>query len=410
MSRARPESLLMGTTLILAALGSIVLAQDAPQHLSSAAVDGSSAVDTSSSPESDYAPGGSARHLPTVVVTGRAFAQGSNNATSPEIQRFQPPLTVESINQQQIQETTNTIDTEDAIKYLPSLLVRKRNFGDTQPTLATRTWGINSSARSLVYVDDVPINALISNNNTSGSPRWGMVSPGTIAGVDMLYGPFAAEYPGNAMGGVLLITTQMPNQLEASLDQAEALQTFDLYRTHHTYQTSNTTVTVGDKNGPFSWFLSANREDTFDQPLFTVTSATIPAGTEGTIPALNKTGASANVVGAGGIQHAILQNFTGKFAFDLTSWLRATYSLGFFENHTVAVDQSYLTTTAGSPTYGGVSGFASQNYTFEEQHLMNALSFKTHTNGHWDWEAIATRYDYLEDIQRSPTGVASGDA
>lgn len=352
-----------------------------------------------------------AETLQSVTVTARKIAAGTSGV-SPEIDRFQPPDTIESINQQQIEETTNTIDTEDAIQNLPSLFVRKRDFGDTQPTIETRTWGINSSARSLVYVDDVPISALISNNNTNGAPRWGMVSPEAIDGIDVLYGPFAAEYSGNSMGGVVLITTRMPSHFEASVDQAEALQTFDWYDTHHSYQTSNTTATVGDKSGRFSWFLTANREDTFDQPLYFVTSGSLPAGTSGAIPGLSKTGAVANVVGAGGIQHAILDDLTGKFAFDVTDWLRATYSIGYFDNQTTSVDQSYLTTGTGSstrnPTFGGVSGFANDEYSWRQQHLMNALSFKTHTGGKWDWEAIVTRYDYLQDIQRNPAGVLTG--
>lgn len=350
-----------------------------------------------------------AKRLQSVVVTARKAAPRTSGV-SPEIRRFQPPGTVVSIDQRQIEETTNTVDAEDAISYFPSLFVRKRGFGDTQPTIETRTWGINSSARSLVYVDDVPISALISNNNTTGAPRWGMVSPEVIAGIDMLYGPFAAEYPGNSMGGVLLITTRMPTHFEASVGQAEALQTFDWYRTHHSYRTSNTTATIGDKEGPFSWFLSANREDTFDQPLYFVTSGSIPAGTSGAIPSRNKTGAKANVVGAGGIQHAIIDNVTGKFAFDLTDWLRATYSVGYFDDQARAADQSYLTTSTGAATFGSVSGFANDEYAWRQRHLMNALSFETHTNGTWDLEAIATRYDYLEDIQRTPAGVLGGQS
>ena len=77
--------------------------------------------------------------------------------------RDDDPQTRESVDQRKIEDTTNIVDVEDAIKYMPSIFVRKRNFGDTQPTFQTRMWGINSSARNLVFVDDVPISALISN-------------------------------------------------------------------------------------------------------------------------------------------------------------------------------------------------------------------------------------------------------
>ena len=42
------------------------------------------------------------------------------------------------------QEQINTVNTEDMLKYAPSLLVRKRHYGDTQDPLATRTSGVVS--------------------------------------------------------------------------------------------------------------------------------------------------------------------------------------------------------------------------------------------------------------------------
>jgi hypothetical protein len=129
--------------------------------------------------------------LPDVVV--------SEKPTPAE--KFSLPQITESVTAETLKDTVNLVDTEDAVKYLPSLFVRKRNNGDTQPVLATRTWGVNSSARSLVYADDLPLSALIANNNTIGAPRWGLVAPEEIERVDMLYGPYAAAYPGNSMGG-----------------------------------------------------------------------------------------------------------------------------------------------------------------------------------------------------------------
>ncbi len=146
-------------------------------------------------------------------------------------QKYQLSQTSESVTAKGIQEKINVIDTEDAVKYFPSLFVRKRNNGDTQPVLATRTSGVGASARSLVYADDILLSALIANNNTIGAPRWGLITPEEIQRVDFLYGPFSAAYPGNSAGGVLLITTRMPDKLEMTANQTEAFQTFDFYKT-----------------------------------------------------------------------------------------------------------------------------------------------------------------------------------
>ncbi|MGH8113361.1 MAG: TonB-dependent receptor [Rhodanobacteraceae bacterium] len=329
---------------------------------------------------------------------------------SPDISRYQLPQTTVSIGRGQIGDTINFVDTEDALKYFPSLFVRKRNFGDTQAVLETRMWGVNSSARSLVYVDNVPISALISNNNTTGAPRWGMVPPTEIKGIDVLYGPYAAEFPGNSMGGVVLITTRRPQQFEASVDQTGAWQNFDMYGTHHGYGTLSTQATLGDREGRFSWSMSAHHLDSFSQPLFFVTSTGAPTGTTGAFPSVNKLGAPADVVGASGLLHSLKDTFAGTFAFDITHWLRATYRLGYWHNDTRSDVASYLTDAAGAPSFGGVNGFANGRSYETGRQLMNALSFTTHTDSAWNWNAVFTRYNYLEDRTRSPAGVLAGEA
>ena len=219
-------------------------------------------------------------NLPAVTVTAPAGAR-PDPARFSRVEKFALPQTLETIDQKKIEATINIVDTEDALKYMPSLFVRKRNYGDTQPTFSTRTWGINSSARNLVYVDDVLISALIGNNNTNGAPRWGMVSPEEIKGVDMLYGPFAAAYPGNSMGGVLLITTRMPEKFEATAKQTGAFQTFNMYKTNGTYGTSNSAATVGGKLDRISFFLAGDRLESSSQPLAFVTNGRRPATRRG---------------------------------------------------------------------------------------------------------------------------------
>ncbi len=347
--------------------------------------------------------------MPAVEVTappaGALFPQ---IPVSRNIEKFALPQTAESVNRQRIEDTVNIVDTEDAAKYLPSLFVRKRNNGDTQPVLQTRTWGVSSSARSLVYVDDVPISALIGNNNTIGAPRWGIVAPEQILGVDMLYGPFAAAYPGNSMGGIMFITTKMPEKFESTFTQTQTFQEFNHNKTNQIFPTTQTAASVGSKEGRFSWYISANRQDSYSQPLVFVTSAAIPAGTRGAIVEQNKLGAPANVVGAGGLLHTVTYNVTGKVAFDIADWMKVTYTLGVWDGNTQSRVQSYLTDAAGNTTYGGVAGFGTNTYNWRSTHVMNAVSVKTDTRENWDGELIFTRYDFLNDIQRSSAGVGAG--
>lgn len=145
-------------------------------------------------------------------------------ATPPVVQRYQLPTELFSTTAQRIEETVNIVDPEDAIKYFPSLFVRKRNDGDNQAVLATRTWGLNSSARTLIYDDDLLVSALIGNNNSGASPHWNLITPELIERIDFLNGPYAAAYPGNSMGGVLLITTKLPDKFEANAKETVSVE------------------------------------------------------------------------------------------------------------------------------------------------------------------------------------------
>ena len=174
--------------------------------------------------------------LPSPVVdTPERRHQRLARARRAAVTRFQLPQQSFSITAKQIDETINLKDPEDAVKYMPSLFVRKRNDGDNQAVLATRTWGLNSSARTLIYYDDLLISALIGNNNSGASPKWNLISPEAIARVDFLNGPFAAAYPGNSIGGVLLITSKMPDKPFASAKETVSVMPWNQYGTKDTY-------------------------------------------------------------------------------------------------------------------------------------------------------------------------------
>ena len=89
------------------------------------------------------------RQLPVVVVDTAGAGANASLGTPAAVARFQLPQKSYSITAKQIDETINLKDPEDAVKYMPSLFVRKRNDGDNQAVLATRSWGLNSSARTL---------------------------------------------------------------------------------------------------------------------------------------------------------------------------------------------------------------------------------------------------------------------
>ena len=317
------------------------------------------------------------------------------------------PVTV-SITQKRAEETVNLVDAEDAVKYLPSVFLRKRNNGDTQATLATRVWGTGSSARSLIFADGVPLTALVANNNTVGGPRWGLVAPPEVERIDMMLGPYSAAYSGSSMGAVMEITTKLPRRLTGQIQQTQALQTFNLYNTKGNFMTSQTGASLGNRFGKFAFWASGNYAKSESQPLSYVTSTTFPTGTTGGIPEQNKLNANANVLGASGLLHTNMTNGKIKLAYDITPTLRGSYTFGLWRNDGNSGVDPY-TQNGSSPTYAGQAGFASGRYDLLQQHTANSVVLRTDRKKSWDVELIGSTYRFGHDRQNSPlTATATG--
>jgi len=365
--------------------------------LDSAAVNAQTTTPTTTGTDTAVRRNDSTAKLQAITVTAKHTPESRVNT----IQALTLPVTA-SVTASKAKETVNLVDPEDAVKYLPSIYIRKRNYGDTQATIGTRVWGVSSSARSLVYADGVPLSALIANNNTTGGPRWGLVTPQEISRIDMMYGPFSAAYPGNSMGAVMAITTRQPDSLEVSIDQIQALQHFDLYGTRRDLSTSVTNAVVGNRFGDFSFWASGSYQNSQSQPLLFVTSPTFPSGTTGGYSSVSKSGGPANVIGASGLLHTGMTNAKLKVAYDVTPVLRAAYTFGFWSNDANSGVDTYIDQN-GAPTFAGASGFASGYYNLVERHTSQSLSLRTNNGkGNWDFEAIGTLYDFNKDQQRTP--------
>lgn len=353
-------------------------------------------------------PARAAAKTDTARLSGvHVVADAADGVRLPRLQLSTLPVSA-SVGAARARETVNVMDAEDAVKYLPSVFLRKRNNGDTQAVMGTRVWGVSSSARSLVFADGVPLSALIANNNSIGGPRWGLVAPDEIARIDMMYGPFSAAYAGNSMGAVMEITTRQPDRREGSLSVSHALQNFDLYGTAQNFGTSNVAANYGDRFGRFSFWLGGNYAKSESQPLTYVTAASLPAGTTGGFVAQNKMGTAANVLGASGLLGTGMTNGKMKLAWDITPELRLAYTCGLWANDAHAAVEPYLQ-KAGTVSYAGASGFASGYYDLVQRHIAQSVSLRTSSKGAWDWDVVASHYAMDKDQQRSPTTASASD-
>ena len=357
---------------------------------------------------------GMTRSLGVVTVTG----------SRPTSLPTQIPTTIEGVTREEIETRINATDSEDALKYLPSLLVRKRYIGDyNHAILSTRASGTGNSARSAVYADGILLSNYLGNgiaNGTNYAPRWGLVTPEEIDRVDVMYGPFSAAYPGNSAGAVVDYVTRMPTKLEAHVKAGYSSQPNDLYGASKTYNAWQTSASLGSKSGDWSWWIDVNRTESHGQPL-TFTTATLASGVAGSrgtpvagaVPGLNTTNTPWYLLGSGTAYHTVQDHAKLKLAYDFSPTVRATYTLGWWQNTSEGRPDTYLRNAAGQPVYSGAVNVGGRSFTLAptafpltndtQTHYMHGLSVKSNTQGVFDWEVAASLYDYSKDRQRAPT-------
>lgn len=363
---------------------------------------------------------------PSVDAPAKTLGVVTINSGQPTSLPTQIPTTIEGVTKEQIEQTINATDSEDALKYFPSLLVRKRYIGDyNHAVLSSRASGTSNSARSMVYADGI----LLSNylgNGAAYTPRWGLVTPEEIERVDVLYGPFSAAYAGNSVGAIVDYVTQLPKQFEAHAKLTGFTQNFKLYGTDSNYGGTQASASLGNKNGDWSWFVNVNRTSSNSQPLVFVTrlvsQGTAPAANAqrvtGAVEGLNNNNAPWLLLG-GSTQYKTTQDHAKvKLAYDFSPTVRASYTLGYWQNTSENRSQSYLRNAVGNVVYSGnvningrgyalaASDFGVANESLE--HVMHGLSVKSNTQGVFDWEVAASLYNYSKDQARAATTVQPG--
>ncbi len=297
-----------------------------------------------------------------VTIWGKAQDSASAGYTNPT-----SLLTPEDIV------SINATTTEDLVKYEPSIVIRKRYIGDSNGTLGLRGSNMFATARSMVFADGVPLHYLL-QTRWSGAPRWTMVSASEIAQVEILYGPFSAEYSGNSMGGVVLIETAIPQEREVHVDLDYFSQDFNAYGFDDRLNGYKTFVSYGDtfhsdNRGDLSVYLSYNHLDNDSQPQSYYFDASKPAAgavaVTGGLPGkdvygnevLNKTpqydGDKIFYFGDTGVEQATTDNFKLKLGYDFENW-SSLLNLAY-EDRTTLRDSpnSYLRNAGGDTVWSG---------------------------------------------------------
>ncbi|MBN9133961.1 MAG: TonB-dependent receptor [Nitrosospira multiformis] len=358
--------------------------------------------------------------LPEMTVTEKVKPP----RTQTEKERYRLPQTTESVTRERIDNTIHLANPEDAIKYMPSIQVRKRYIGDTNAPVGMRTSGTSASARNLIYADGILLSSLLGNNNgNTGSPRWNTVSPGEIERVDVMYGPFSAAYAGNSIGGVINVTTRMPEKFEFGADAQASWQTFNLYGTKDTYDAQRYSGYVGHRYNDLSFRFDYSHLNAHSQPITFATAliSKTAAGAGdtavmGAFAGANATNAANLTLGAGNINHTVQDNFKWKLAYDITPSIRLAYTLGLWLNNAQASPQSYLRDAAGNIVQAGFVNIGGRRYnlsvpnspTFagnqtDQTTWSHGINLRSSTGGVFDWELTGSVIDFGKDTVRAPT-------
>ncbi|UAA38332.1 TonB-dependent receptor [Paraneptunicella aestuarii] len=254
-------------------------------------------------------------------------------------------------------ESVNIVTTEDIVKYEPSLTIRRRYIGDANGTLGIRGSNMFQTSRSMVFADGVPLHYLL-QSRWNGAPRWTMVSASEIADVQVLYGPFSAQYSGNAMGGVVLIETAIPQEFEFHFDTSVFQQDFNAYGFDDKVNGNKSFVSVGNKFGDLSLYASYNRLDNDSQPQSfyygSNANSSGATGVTGGIVEQDQYGRTQLFFGDTGIVNERTDNYKLKVGYDFENW-STLMNIAFEDRNSKANNpNSYLTDSNGSQIYSGV--------------------------------------------------------
>ena len=378
--------------------------------------------------------GQSAAGLAIVLAAGAAQAVGI--ATEQQIEE----LVVTGDRQHVAQDVPNTVasrtaddlriqnvfNPEDALRYMPNLMVRKRYIGDRNALISGRSYSNLQAPRGLVLMD----NYLISNFlGRFDAPRWNMIAPEEIARVDVLYGPYSALHSGNSIGSTVVVSTRKPTKDAVSVRAIASRQHFEAYGVDDDFDANQLSVYGGRAFGDVGalgdvWAtLTFNRQDATSHPM---QYQTVSANAAGNFPGV--TGAATPVTGIefdtdpNGRRRAVFGASGGAFdetvqvqaklraGADLTDWLQADGFVAYWRNDTNNSNESFLRDAAGNPVESGrvsqggfvfnVPDVAFAPSSRDEQHLHWGITLRTTFDAAWNGSLVVSHYDILDDEAR----------
>ena len=308
---------------------------------------------------------------------------------------------------------------EDVVNYQPSIVIRRRYIGDSNGTLGMRGANMFQTARSMVFSDGVPLHNPL-QTRWNGAPRWSLVSPDEIESAEVIYGPFSAEYGGNAMGGVVKLNTRLPDSRQLRIDSNLFAQDYAALGVDDTFNGGRISTSYGDRIGRVRFLLSHNRLQNDGQPQnFSYDDSLQAAGgapqVSGAVRSVNNVNVPSIIYGDTGAERARTDLVKAKVGFEVSPLWTTRVSLAFEKR--IGEDlrpANYLTDAGGRPVWGdgdsatndasfdGVS-FNVDNAQFgissrDRESLFGAWELNGTLDNNWRVEATVSRFSMLKDL------------
>jgi iron complex outermembrane receptor protein len=308
----------------------------------------------------------------------------------------------------------NAATTEDLVKYEPNLVIRRRYIGDPNGTMGIRGSNMFQTTRSMVFADGIPLHYFL-QTQWNGAPRWSLVTADEIGLVEVVYGPFSAEYGGNAMGGVVNIETRIPAERRVRIEGSMFQQSFDHQGFDDSMAGGRGFVSYGDRFGAFSIYGAYSRLENDSQPMdYRFDSSAAPAGDEtavsGGLLATDEYGNPVVQYGNSGRQSSTTDQLKTKLGYEWGQWL-ALATVAYEERRIDALDsQNYLRDGSGNPVWNGSvaeDGIAfevsSSDFSVSEQERRSLLlggRVQGPLSDRWWLEASVSSFEILDDETR----------
>lgn len=308
-------------------------------------------------------------------------------------------------------EKVNYSTVEDVFRYTPGLLLRRRSIGDPNGALGIRGSNVFQSAHTMVFADGIALHNPV-RNQFNGAPRWSLIAPNEVNSAEVLYGPYSAQYSGNAFGGVALMTTRMPEKFEAHLESGGFFQDLDQGGRKELLTGFRTFLSLGNRFDKFSVYGFYNHLENQGQPLTLNTAGRSPGSTgtpvNGALNTQLPDESPAFIAGDQGPENAFTDLYKLKFAYDFTPELQGRFNIAYEERRRDNHDPlNLLRDSGGNPVYGGTLNqggqqFSVRNSVFglseqERKTLNYALSLRGKISEDWEIDTTASYFDAFKD-------------